>query len=34
VADVHREAYADFRQSFCDLDDGTAATRVADRMFG
>ncbi|MFC8224757.1 CDP-glycerol glycerophosphotransferase family protein [Streptomyces sp. NPDC057287] len=28
----HREAYARFRESFCDLDDGTAAARVADRM--
>ncbi|EST22194.1 hypothetical protein N566_26750, partial [Streptomycetaceae bacterium MP113-05] len=34
VADAHQEAYADFRRSFCDLDDGTAAARVADRMFG
>ncbi|WP_103513481.1 bifunctional glycosyltransferase/CDP-glycerol:glycerophosphate glycerophosphotransferase [Streptomyces sp. SM10] len=28
----HREAYARFRESFCDLDDGTAAARVVDRM--
>ncbi|MEU0136183.1 CDP-glycerol glycerophosphotransferase family protein [Streptomyces sp. NPDC006296] len=28
----HREAYARFRASFCDLDDGTAAARVADLM--
>ncbi|MFF9686048.1 CDP-glycerol glycerophosphotransferase family protein [Streptomyces sp. NPDC014623] len=28
----HREAYAAFRESFCDLDDGTAAVRVVDRM--
>ncbi|MDT0381647.1 CDP-glycerol glycerophosphotransferase family protein [Streptomyces sp. DSM 42041] len=33
VADVHRDAYADFRRAFCDLDDGTAAARVVDRMF-
>ncbi|MEV2243536.1 CDP-glycerol glycerophosphotransferase family protein [Streptomyces sp. NPDC049970] len=28
----HREAYARFRESFCDLDDGTASARVVDRM--
>ncbi|MGW0791831.1 bifunctional glycosyltransferase/CDP-glycerol:glycerophosphate glycerophosphotransferase [Streptomyces sp. NPDC002911] len=28
----HRAAYAAFRESFCDLDDGTAAARVVDRM--
>ncbi|MFF0571114.1 CDP-glycerol glycerophosphotransferase family protein [Streptomyces sp. NPDC004041] len=28
----HREAYAQFREAFCDLDDGTAAARVVDRM--
>ncbi|MFH9619235.1 CDP-glycerol glycerophosphotransferase family protein [Streptomyces pratensis] len=28
----HREAYAGFREAFCDLDDGTAAAQVADRM--
>ncbi|MEV0009409.1 CDP-glycerol glycerophosphotransferase family protein [Streptomyces sp. NPDC047973] len=28
----HREAYDAFRESFCDLDDGTAAVRVVDRM--
>ncbi|MFI2783215.1 bifunctional glycosyltransferase/CDP-glycerol:glycerophosphate glycerophosphotransferase [Streptomyces sp. ALB3] len=28
----HREAYAAFREAFCDLDDGTAAARVVDRM--
>ncbi|MFG2592693.1 CDP-glycerol glycerophosphotransferase family protein [Streptomyces sp. NPDC048438] len=28
----HREAYAGFRESFCDLDDGTAAAQVVDRM--
>jgi CDP-glycerol glycerophosphotransferase len=28
----HREAYARFRESFCDLDDGTAAAQVVDRM--
>ncbi|MFE9824141.1 CDP-glycerol glycerophosphotransferase family protein [Streptomyces sp. NPDC005791] len=28
----HREAYAAFRESFCDLDDGTAAAQVVDRM--
>ena len=29
---AHREAYARFRESFCDLDDGTAASRVVDAM--
>ncbi|KPC82570.1 bifunctional glycosyltransferase/CDP-glycerol:glycerophosphate glycerophosphotransferase [Streptomyces sp. NRRL S-4] len=28
----HRAAYAAFRESFCDLDDGTAAAQVVDRM--
>ncbi|MFJ8887420.1 CDP-glycerol glycerophosphotransferase family protein [Streptomyces sp. NPDC102402] len=28
----HREAYARFRESFCDLDDGTASAQVVDRM--
>ncbi|MEW1610395.1 MULTISPECIES: CDP-glycerol glycerophosphotransferase family protein [unclassified Streptomyces] len=28
----HREGYARFREAFCDLDDGTAAVRVVDRM--
>ncbi|MFI7338543.1 CDP-glycerol glycerophosphotransferase family protein [Streptomyces sp. NPDC050085] len=28
----HREAYARFREAFCDLDDGTAAARTADAM--
>ncbi|MGQ4732011.1 CDP-glycerol glycerophosphotransferase family protein [Streptomyces sp. Ju416(a)] len=28
----HREAYEQFREAFCDLDDGTAAARVVDRM--
>ncbi|MFD9499106.1 CDP-glycerol glycerophosphotransferase family protein [Streptomyces sp. NPDC060035] len=28
----HRDAYARFRESFCDLDDGTAAAQVVDRM--
>ncbi|WP_372345099.1 CDP-glycerol glycerophosphotransferase family protein [Streptomyces sp. KL116D] len=28
----HREAYARFREAFCDLDDGTAAAQVADAM--
>ncbi|MFD6276934.1 CDP-glycerol glycerophosphotransferase family protein [Streptomyces sp. NPDC060209] len=28
----HREAYARFREAFCDLDDGTAAAQVVDRM--
>ncbi|MFJ6851238.1 CDP-glycerol glycerophosphotransferase family protein [Streptomyces sp. NPDC091271] len=28
----HREAYAGFREAFCDLDDGTAAAQVVDRM--
>ncbi|HWU09999.1 MAG TPA: CDP-glycerol glycerophosphotransferase family protein, partial [Streptomyces sp.] len=28
----HQEAYAAFREAFCDLDDGTAAAQVADRM--
>ncbi|WP_103533283.1 bifunctional glycosyltransferase/CDP-glycerol:glycerophosphate glycerophosphotransferase [Streptomyces sp. SM11] len=28
----HREAYQRFREAFCDLDDGTAAAGVVDRM--
>lgn len=28
----HREAYDAFRARFCDLDDGTAAARVADAL--
>ncbi|MEV1020907.1 CDP-glycerol glycerophosphotransferase family protein [Streptomyces sp. NPDC050264] len=28
----HRDAYARFREAFCDLDDGTAAAQVADAM--
>ncbi|MET9496358.1 CDP-glycerol glycerophosphotransferase family protein [Streptomyces sp. NPDC006552] len=28
----HREAYARFREAFCDLDDGSAAAQVADAM--
>ncbi|MFJ4837868.1 CDP-glycerol glycerophosphotransferase family protein [Streptomyces sp. NPDC088746] len=28
----HREAYAGFREAFCDLDDGTASAQVVDRM--
>ncbi|RPK64171.1 CDP-glycerol:poly(glycerophosphate) glycerophosphotransferase [Streptomyces sp. ADI96-02] len=28
----HRDAYERFREAFCDLDDGTAAARVVDRM--
>ncbi|MGW8376790.1 CDP-glycerol glycerophosphotransferase family protein [Streptomyces sp. ODS28] len=28
----HHAAYEDFRRRFCDLDDGRAAARVADRM--
>ena len=32
VTETHRDAYARFRESFCDLDDGTAAARVADLM--
>jgi CDP-glycerol glycerophosphotransferase len=27
-------AYAAFRETFCDLDDGTASVRVVDRMLG
>ncbi|MCX3060107.1 bifunctional glycosyltransferase/CDP-glycerol:glycerophosphate glycerophosphotransferase [Streptomyces beihaiensis] len=30
----HREAYARFREVFCDLDDGTAAAQVAEAMLG
>ncbi|AXK36357.1 CDP-glycerol:glycerophosphate glycerophosphotransferase [Streptomyces armeniacus] len=32
VAAAHEERYAQFRQAFCDLDDGQAAARVVDRM--
>ncbi|MEU8678358.1 CDP-glycerol glycerophosphotransferase family protein [Streptomyces sp. NPDC048560] len=32
VTESHRDAYARFRESFCDLDDGTAAVRVVDLM--
>lgn len=32
VAAAHDERYAQFRQAFCDLDDGRAAARVVDRM--
>ncbi|GHA95845.1 MULTISPECIES: bifunctional glycosyltransferase/CDP-glycerol:glycerophosphate glycerophosphotransferase [Streptomyces] len=32
AATSHQEAYARFREAFCDLDDGTAAVRVVDRM--
>ncbi|MEV6166145.1 CDP-glycerol glycerophosphotransferase family protein [Streptomyces sp. NPDC052052] len=28
----HADAYASFRRDFCDLDDGAAAARVADRL--
>ncbi|MFE2295312.1 CDP-glycerol glycerophosphotransferase family protein [Streptomyces sp. NPDC059452] len=28
----HREAYERFREAFCDLDDGSAAVQVVDRM--
>ncbi|GAA2981892.1 bifunctional glycosyltransferase/CDP-glycerol:glycerophosphate glycerophosphotransferase [Streptomyces fulvorobeus] len=34
VTETHRDAYARFRESFCDLDDGTAAARVVDLMTG
>ncbi|MFM9367041.1 CDP-glycerol glycerophosphotransferase family protein [Streptomyces sp. Da 82-17] len=32
VAARHADAYATFRQAYCDLDDGRAARRVADRL--
>ncbi|MFD7744864.1 CDP-glycerol glycerophosphotransferase family protein [Streptomyces sp. NPDC059698] len=32
VAARHADAYASFRRDFCDLDDGGAAARVADRL--
>lgn len=32
VAAEHREAYAAFRETYCDLDDGHAAARVVDGM--
>ena len=28
----HRQAYERFRRGFCDLDDGSAAAQVVDRM--
>ncbi len=34
VADRHAEAYARFRERFCHLDDGHAAARVVDAVFG
>ncbi|GHE82517.1 hypothetical protein GCM10018785_58210 [Streptomyces longispororuber] len=34
VAARHAEAYASFREDYCDLDDGHAAARVADRLLG
>ncbi|GAA1264410.1 hypothetical protein GCM10009665_62260 [Kitasatospora nipponensis] len=34
VAEEHREAYAQFRTAYCDLDDGHAAARVVDGMLG
>ncbi|MFC1433173.1 CDP-glycerol glycerophosphotransferase family protein [Streptacidiphilus sp. N1-3] len=33
VAEEYREPYAAFRQEFCDLNDGDAASRVIERMF-
>jgi CDP-glycerol glycerophosphotransferase len=30
----YAERYADFRRAFCELDDGGAAVRVVDRIFG
>ncbi|WP_170843116.1 bifunctional glycosyltransferase/CDP-glycerol:glycerophosphate glycerophosphotransferase [Streptomyces oceani] len=33
VAAAYEGRYAQFRQAFCDLDDGRAAARVAERMF-
>ncbi|MEV0124145.1 CDP-glycerol glycerophosphotransferase family protein [Streptomyces sp. NPDC050703] len=32
IADRHAEAYAAFREAYCDLDDGRAAARVAERL--
>ncbi|NBE53601.1 bifunctional glycosyltransferase/CDP-glycerol:glycerophosphate glycerophosphotransferase [Streptomyces boluensis] len=32
VAERHADAYGTFRQAYCDLDDGRAAGRVADRL--
>ncbi|MFD9887405.1 CDP-glycerol glycerophosphotransferase family protein [Streptomyces alboflavus] len=32
VSARHRKAYAAFREAYCDLDDGRAAERVADRL--
>ncbi|MGP4024076.1 bifunctional glycosyltransferase/CDP-glycerol:glycerophosphate glycerophosphotransferase [Actinomadura sp. 3N407] len=34
VADAYAEPYARFTERFCELDDGKAASRVADRMLG
>lgn len=34
AAAAHADAYAAFRTAFCDLDDGRAAARVADRLTG
>ncbi|MFD0330198.1 CDP-glycerol glycerophosphotransferase family protein [Streptacidiphilus monticola] len=33
VAKRYADAYASFRATFCDLDDGKAAQRVIDRMY-
>ncbi|MFE0462745.1 CDP-glycerol glycerophosphotransferase family protein [Kitasatospora sp. NPDC058965] len=34
VAADHQEAYAAFKQTYCDLDDGRAAARVVDNLLG
>jgi CDP-glycerol glycerophosphotransferase len=34
VAAAHAERYADFRGTFCSLEDGQASERVADRLLG
>lgn len=34
VAEEHRPAYRAFTEQFCPLDDGNAAARVVDRVFG
>jgi CDP-glycerol glycerophosphotransferase len=34
VAADHREAYAAFKEAYCDLDDGRAAARVVDSLLG
>jgi CDP-glycerol glycerophosphotransferase len=34
VASAHRAAYAAFTAKFCPLDDGKAAARACDRIFG